>query len=189
MKTPERFGTLYGDLTPKSVPAIIRWFERMAERKPEHVHVIYSVPGGEVDAGIALHDFFEGYSATMPFTLYANCAKSSGAVAFLGAKNRKVAPHGSFMVHGVVTKFPNIPSIDELRQAIRAATFDDDRVKAVIQKHLKNIKAADWKKYRAGEWRLTTDELVSKGVIGSTADCVWCPKVPEGAAMEVVSIA
>lgn len=93
------------------------------------------------------------------------------------------------MVHGVVSKFTNLPNIGELRRAIRVAVFDDDRVKAIIQKHLKNIKASDWKKYRAGEWLLTTDELISKGVLESASDRVYFPDIPAKFAMEIVAMA
>jgi ATP-dependent protease ClpP protease subunit len=75
-------------------------------------------------------------SLPISFTLYNTGSVASVAViAYLGAHERKVSTHATFMLHRAYAN-PQAATADRIQSIAKNLTLDDKRTKAIIRKHL-----------------------------------------------------
>ena len=120
----------------------------LAHYESYDIHALFCCTGGELDAGLHLYHTFAKHPANL--TLYVASAKSAGAIAMLGARKKKILPHGSVMFHAALTQISGMATINDLRASIEKATSDDCQLRTLIGQHCPNITAAEWEQYSAG---------------------------------------
>jgi ATP-dependent protease ClpP protease subunit len=144
----EIHGIFYGEMGERSVAETIatlrEYTQRQGEAKVEHVHIQFHSGGGKLNAGLILHDFLTAYP--IPVTLYATVAYSAGALAFLGAKNRKAVPHGAFLLHGALTRVEGLADVEELDAFRKQSRLENERINAVLKPYLDKlgVKRGQW---------------------------------------------
>lgn len=158
----EAYGSFTGEINADRVEILIGQLNRWITCKC--VHILWNCPGGEVSPAITLYTYFRGYPTEL--ILYASQAYSAGAVAFLGAKTRHAEKSASFMIHGVVSKFPDghLVTIQELTETLAIAQADNQRVHAIIDANLENLPTEE-NDYRIKELRLNATQASHAGFL------------------------
>lgn len=132
--TPNVYFAFAGDLDTKAVQQFFNAFAYAKVRlKASHVHLLFHTPGGRVDDGVCLYHFFK--SVPFELTIYnAGTVQSMGVVAFLGAKNRKVSAHGTFMIHRIRHK-SEFATASELKTVVESCNIDDERTGSILKEN------------------------------------------------------
>jgi ATP-dependent protease ClpP protease subunit len=143
---------------------------------PKEIHILIQSTGGAVGDGICLYSFFAALD--IPLHLYNNGSVSSiAAVAYLGAKIRKVGAHATFMFHRTTASPQNAHS-GTLKSLTETTAIDDRRTEEIIRAHT-HFTRAQWKQLDSptGLW-LTAEDAVKTGVATEIAPFSPPPGVP-----------
>jgi ATP-dependent protease ClpP protease subunit len=185
---PERpiYARFHDEINEQSVARVVARLAEWGEATDNpHVHITFYSWGGKVEAGFDLHEVFS--NSPLKLTLYTHCALSIAVVAFLGAKNRKAAPNSSFKLYPVLTKIPGEARIEELRNAVRKATSDNNRLNTFFDNHL-NLTPSQRRLARKSILPLDERQAAKCGLIGSESD-IASFSLPAGARMNTLSVA
>ena len=99
-----------------------------------HIHLLFQSFGGAVGDGVCLYNFFR--SLPIRLTLYnAGSVASIGVIAYLGAKERKISTHATFMVHRTQAS-PQHATAERLQAIAHSLTLDDERTEAILRQHI-----------------------------------------------------
>jgi ATP-dependent Clp protease, protease subunit len=139
-----------------------------------HVHLAFQTSGGTVPDGVALYNLFRAMQ--IPLTLYnIGTVASAGGTAYLGANDRLVSSHGSFMIHK--TTSPALGATSERLQAIaHSVVIDDLRTDAIFTAAKLRISNEQRDIHRYADLWLSADEALKAGL--ATAIGEFAP--PEG---------
>jgi ATP-dependent Clp protease, protease subunit len=152
-----------GELNAASVQRIFNSVSMAnAISSASHVHLLFQSPGGRVDDGVCLYNFFR---SLLPFdlTIY-NCGsvQSMGTLAFLGAKFRKVSAHATFMIHRSRQKM-EFGNAAELESCVEACTLDDSRIESILRAHLR-LPDTLWEAFKSRDLTFNAVTSVELGI-------------------------
>ena len=132
-----------------------------------HLHLLMQSTGGYVGDGVCLYNFFR--VMPIPLTLYnAGGLQSIATLAFLGARNRKVSAHASFMVHRTHLS-PEWANADRLRASASLAILDDERTESILREHL-TLPDELWFRHRYEDIFMSADDAIKYGLATAIGD-------------------
>src|SRR3989344_2361141 len=105
----------------------------MGKHSPDILYFLFSSPGGDVNAGIALYNFLK---AVPPKVVMHNMGSvdSIGTVIFLSGEERYAAPNTTFHFHGVSTQFHQGSQVglSQLREIESRLYADQNKIAGII---------------------------------------------------------
>jgi ATP-dependent Clp protease protease subunit len=90
---------------------------------------------------LCLYNFFRSLPISLTFYNTGSVA-SVAAIAYLGAHERKVSAHATFMLHRAYAN-PQAATAIEFSRLQKGLTLDDERTKAITHKHLKLLTCSE----------------------------------------------
>lgn len=161
---PNEFFTVFcGPIDQGTVRNLLNSLAFATQGQPEvkHIHILFQSNGGLVGDGICLYNYFSTFPIEL--TLYnVGSICSIAAVAYLGAKNRKVSSLATFMLHRT-TCSPQLANANMLHGLAKTAGIDDKRTEAILRKHV-NITDDQWSDLRNHEFWFTAEDAVKSGL-------------------------
>lgn len=100
------------------------------------VHFLIHSPGGNVNDGIALFNYFD----SIPIELVAynsGSVASAAAIAYLGAHKRIVCESGAFMIHHSTGMVGNVATGKRLQSVVDSLHIDDARLMNILNSRIK----------------------------------------------------
>ena len=116
---------LFGEVSSERVHRLIDTVERKLSEGMSRLVLLVSSPGGKVAAGISGYNFLKGIPAEVITYNFGN-ADSIAAVLYCAGAKRYCAPHGRFLLHGVVTNLQT-GRYDEKVLRDRITSLESDR--------------------------------------------------------------
>lgn len=146
-----------GALAQATVPA----------NKVDRVHLLFQTTGGTVADGVCLYNFL--HHLAIEICLYnVGTVASAGALAYLGAKTRKVSATATFMLHR--TQATPLSATAERLQALgKSVMLDDERTEAILKTHLK-LPNDLWDVHKVTDLWLSAEEAVKYGLATEIGD-------------------
>jgi ATP-dependent protease ClpP protease subunit len=166
------YGVFTGTIDQNSLHKFQNTFAQVSQQQNapnKHLHLLFQSTGGTIGDGIAMYYFIK--NAPMGITIYNQGQLSSMAtLAFLGASERIVSQHGTFMLHANRSGPVSLPS-HHLKESLRGLEIDDDRVSAIYRSHLE-LPEDEWKRAGVGEFWLTADDAIKARLTTQIGDFV-----------------
>jgi hypothetical protein len=95
---PEIYGVFCGNVDQASVARIMSGMATAINNRVPRLHLLFQSSGGLVGDGVCLYNFLK--ALPIPLTIYnVGSVSSIAALAYLGAEERKVSAHATFMLH------------------------------------------------------------------------------------------
>jgi ATP-dependent protease ClpP protease subunit len=122
------------EINAHTTESLIAVVVNCANHGAAEVRLLMSTPGGSVMSGINLYNVLRG----LPFRLVTHNVgnvDSIGNAIFLAGDHRLVAPHSTFMFHGVGFETPASTHFDEklLRERLDSILADQNRIAGIIE--------------------------------------------------------
>lgn len=159
MLAAEEFERLI-DLTT-AIPRPLEKISDLHNNNATEVHLLFSTPGGSIMNGFNLYNVLQAF----PFKLIMHNVgnvDSIGNVIFLAAKERRAAPHSTFMFHGAGFDVANMRLTEPLlREYLDSLAADHKRMAEVFSQRT----------------TLSTEDSVALFKEASTKDAVWANAV------------
>jgi ATP-dependent Clp protease protease subunit len=166
--TPETYATFVGGIDQSSAYRLTHWLGIASQRPGAYVHLLFHSLGGTVGEGILLYEFFR--AAPFEVTLYNSGSVSSiAAVAFLGARHRKVGRNATFMLHRTTFTSTMPAGVKEVRRRAETLAIDDQRMERILRQHLR-LEADRWDDLDGNDVWFTADEAVAVGLADAVAE-------------------
>lgn len=138
-----------------------------------HAHIMIQSGGGIVGDGVALYNLFR--SMPIDLTLYnAGTVCSAAAIAFLGAKQRRISAHATIMLHRSQSVAQGGTSV-ELRHLAHSAALDDARIEAIIRESC-TLNEDQFAIFHAHNLWLSAEEAIAAGVATEIAEFAPPPR-------------
>jgi ATP-dependent protease ClpP protease subunit len=137
--------------------------------RPEELYILFSSPGGSIDAGITLYNFLRA----LPVRLVMHNIGSINSIAnvvFLAADRRLAVPHSSFLFHGFTWTFAQptpVPHV-QLQEIVSRFQGDESKMIGIITERTRLTEAEMRAFILRGESKNPTFAL-EKGVIHEIA--------------------
>ena len=163
----DAYALFAGMIDQAAVSRIFQLFGLAGQDNIKHIHLLFQSAGGMVEDGVCLHNFFR--NTPIPVTVYntGTCA-SAAAIAYLGAKQRKVSAYGTFMLHRTHAS-PQTATAERLHAAARSVKLDDIRTEAILRRELK-LSEAQWADHGTFDLWLSAEEAVDAGLATEIAE-------------------
>lgn len=149
-----------GNIDQAALERIFQGFNAAFNNGIKNFHLLLQSSGGGIGDGVCLYNFFK--SLTMDLTIY-NCGTvaSIAAIAYLGAKRRKVSAHASFMLHRTqtTTQSANTSSIKALAES---AVLNDQITETILRDNL-NLPEDKWTELDRNDLFFTAQQSVEYG--------------------------
>lgn len=140
----------------------------------QEVHLLFQTTGGNIADGVCLYNIFQ--SVPMQIVLYnVGTIASIGVIAYLGADERKTSANATFMIHKTMFS-PVAATVDRLQSAANAAALDDQRIEAILHKHIK-LAQEKWDVHKVADLWLSAKEALDAGISDAISD--FSPPVGE----------
>jgi ATP-dependent protease ClpP protease subunit len=162
-QTPnEIYGIFAGPIDQQSVGRLANAAAIATSNNVTHVHLAFQTSGGAVADGVAIYNLFHAFP--LPLTLYnIGSIMSAGIIAYLGAPNRLVSLHGTFMIHRTVS--PGIGATSERLHAMaKSVILDDTRTENIFIAAKLNINKDQREIHKVADLWLSSDEAVAAGL-------------------------
>lgn len=131
------------------------------------LHLQFQSTGGFIGDGVFLYNFFR--ALTLDLTIYnSGSVASIAAIAFLGAKHRKVSKYATFMIHRSHNS-PQQATAKKLEDIARSLRIDDERTEAILRSHIK-LTDDEWKAFDYEDLTFGAEEAVKKGFADAIGD-------------------
>ena len=144
------------------------------EKGFDHIHYLFSTPGGEVAAGIAMYNTLKGLPVEITMQNVGN-VDSIGNAIFLAGKNRIACRHSTFMFHGVGFHVSNIRLEEQfLREKLDGVTAEHVKIGGIIADET-TLKSEDINGLFRQASTKNADFALSNGIVQSIGD-VFVPK-------------
>jgi len=157
---PNVFGVFCDAINQASVQRIFNTFGIASNAGVRHIHLMFQSSGGGVNDGVALYNFFR--AAPIAVTLY-NCGavQSIAAVAFMGARHRKVSASGVFQIHQ--TTGPQLAAnATQLEAILESVRQDDARTQEILRRHI-TLADTEWAQWGRRDLNFAGQEAVNRG--------------------------
>jgi ATP-dependent Clp protease protease subunit len=164
---PEIYAVFCGNIDQPSVARIVSGFTSVINNRAPRLHLLFQSSGGLVGDGICLYNFFR--AVPIPLTLYNVGAVSSiAALAYLGAEERKVSAHATFMLHRSHVS-PQAAGAERLQAIAKSLILDDQRTEAILRQHL-TLSEERWAEHRSQELWFSAQEAIDAGFATAIGD-------------------
>lgn len=168
------YGTFADTISQASVQRIFQAVASASEAGVERAHILFQSPGGFISDGICLYNFFK--VMPMELTLYnGGSVQSIAALAFLGAKHRKVSASATFQMHRASFAGPAVQA-PQLEALAESARIDDARTEQIFRSYL-TLPEGAWERLNYRELFFLGEDAVKCGFADEVADF----HVPPGA--------
>jgi ATP-dependent protease ClpP protease subunit len=112
------------------------------------IHALIQSPGGTVNEGIFLYEFFKSFPVEV-VTYNGGHVGSAALLAYLGARKRIVSPHGTFLMHRTKPAPVNTWSLPHIQTIVDGLHIEDARTEAVL-KAASNLTRNHWDIFSSG---------------------------------------
>src|SRR5262245_7966490 len=99
-KMPTTYLNFHAPINPFTAQNLMTAASQKLAAGTDDFYVLFSTPGGEVQSGIALYNFFRAIPAQITMHNMGN-VDSIGNAIFLAGERRYACTHSTFMFHGV----------------------------------------------------------------------------------------
>src|SRR5262249_3680075 len=138
-----------------------------AATQVQHVHLLFQSSGGTVSDGVCLYNFLR--MLPIEVSLYnVGTVASAGALAYLGAKVRKVSATGTFMLHRTQAS-PLMATAERLQALVKSVAVDDQRTETILRVHL-NLPDELWEVHKVSDLWFSAEEAVEYGLATEVGD-------------------
>lgn len=156
-----------GNIDQDAAGRISRGIALATQNNVKTFHLLLQSTGGFIADGIFLYNFIQ--SCSINVALYnAGSIQSIAAVVFLGAKVRKTSAYATFMLHRAYMS-PQAATTDRLKSVVQALLVDEQRLEAVLNKHVK-IPADKLETHKHSDIWFTAKEAVECGLATEVGD-------------------
>lgn len=164
----EIYASFCSPIDQSAVQRITASFTNAMSRQAKHIHLFFHSNGGSVSDGIAIYNFFR--ALPIDLTIYnPGMCFSIAAVAYLGAKERKVSANAIFGFHRSTMTTNQPIGVADSRAAVKGLGMDDARTEAIIREHA-TLPKDKWRDLDKTNLWLTAEEAVRYGVAHEVAD-------------------
>lgn len=123
--------TFAGILETGITRAMFTFFTNAIHDGVDTVHLLIHSPGGNVNDGVALFNYFN----TLPINLIvynSGSVASAAVIAYLGAHKRIVCESASFMIHHTTAAVGNVATGKRLQGVLDSVHIDDARSQLIL---------------------------------------------------------
>lgn len=149
------------EINPSTTESLINGMANLHNSNATEVHLLFSTPGGSIMNGFNLYNVLRAF----PFKLIMHNVgnvDSIGNVIFLAGKERRAAPHSTFMFHGAGFDVVSIRLTEPLlREYLDSLAADHKRMAEVFSQRT----------------TLSTENAVELFKEASTKDATWANSV------------
>jgi ATP-dependent Clp protease protease subunit len=164
---PDVYAVFCSGINQESVQRLFNSFSTATQKSVQRIHLLFQSTGGSVADGICLYNFLK--AMPIDVTLYnAGSVQSIAAVAYLGAKRRKVSARATFSYHRT-TASPQGAKIGDLKAIAESVVSDDLRSESILREHI-SIPADKWALLDKGDLWFTAEEAVAANIADEIAD-------------------
>jgi ATP-dependent Clp protease, protease subunit len=164
---PELYAVFCGNLDQGSVGRIMHGVTTAIANRVPRLHLLFQSSGGLVGDGVCLYNFFK--ALPLPLTVYnVGSVSSIAALAYLGAEERKVSAHATFMLHRTYAS-PQAAVAERLQAIAKSLILDDQRTETILRQNLK-LNEERWAEHRSQDIWFSAEEAVEAGLANSIAD-------------------
>ncbi len=146
--TKEIWVTCVGELDVKIARSFSQLLVNAASDQVTKVHVLIQSPGGTINEGIFLHEFFKFFPVEV-VAYNGGHIGSASLSAYLGAKKRYVCPNGTFLIHRAKPAPVNTWSLPHIQSIVDGLQIEDERTGAVLRSAA-NLTQAQWSVFFSG---------------------------------------
>lgn len=162
------YATFYGGIDQTSAARLVHYLDIASQNPGNHVHLLFQSSGGVIGDGVLLYNYFK--AASFPLTIYNGGSLCSiAAVAFLGARHRKVSAHGTFMMHRTSLGASVASTAAQIQSRLHSLALDDQRIEAIVRQHVR-MEAQHWDDLNRNEVWFSADEAVRIGMADAIGD-------------------
>lgn len=165
--------------TPKVKQLLMLCSQICTQEQPDEIYFLFSSPGGEVNAGLALYNFLKALPCRI--TMHnIGAIDSIATVIFMAGDQRHAAPGTSFLFHGVTTMFHNGAALAHanLLEILSNLQQDEAKIAAVLSANSTLTVEELTNLFRQGESKDLTF-AIEKGLIHTISN----PSIPADAKM------
>jgi ATP-dependent Clp protease protease subunit len=164
---PEVYATFAGSIDQSALQRIFLGISGAMATKIQRIHLLFQSTGGSVPDGVCLYNYL--HSLPIEICLYnVGSVASIAAVAYLGAKVRRVSATATFMLHRTHV-IPQSATAARLQAIGKSVTLDDERTEEILRKHLQ-LPDELWGVHEVADLWLSADEAVRYGLATEIAE-------------------
>jgi ATP-dependent Clp protease, protease subunit len=164
---PEIYGVFCGNVDQASVARIMSGMATAINNRVPRLHLLFQSSGGLVGDGVCLYNFLK--ALPIPLTIYnVGSVSSIAALAYLGAEERKVSAHATFMLHRTYAS-PQAAGAERLQAIAKGLLLDDERTETILRQHL-TLDEGRWAEHRSNDIWFSAQEAVDAGFATSIGD-------------------
>jgi len=124
----------FEEINPPRVNQFINFCTQLLQQqKPDILQINISSPGGNVAAGMILHNYLKALSCKIIMHNIGS-VDSIATIIFLSGEERYANPNSSFLFHGIVTHFPaqTVMTIYQLKERLSGLEVDQNKISNTI---------------------------------------------------------
>ncbi|MBK9176130.1 MAG: ATP-dependent Clp protease proteolytic subunit [Flavobacteriales bacterium] len=170
-KVPTIYLNLFDEITMPKVQAIMATCADLyARHKPDTLHFLISSTGGQVIAGITLHNYLKALPVKVVMHNIGNI-DSIAVIVFLAGEERYASHGTSFLFHGVSIMLPaqarlTSAGLSEIHSQVRE---DEKKISAIVTRHTSITSTELRELFKQGESK-DLDFATEKGFIQGIRD-------------------
>lgn len=144
------------------------------QQKPTRVVVLFSSPGGFINPGVSLYNFFQAFPCEIIMHNIGNI-DSSAVIVFLAGNRRLASPSSSFLMHGITWNYRSgaVRTREQLEEDLSRLKEDEARIAKILASKTKLTIEEVMSLFRQGEAK-SPEFALEKGIIDSIEE----PKIP-----------
>jgi ATP-dependent Clp protease, protease subunit len=146
--TKEIWVTCVGELDVKVARSFSQLLVNAASDQVTKIHVLIQSPGGTINEGIFLHEFFKSFPVEV-VAYNGGHIGSASLSAYLGARKRYVCANGTFLVHRAKPAPVNTWSLPHIQSIVDGLQIEDARTEAVLRSSA-NLTQTQWSVFSSG---------------------------------------
>lgn len=133
------------------VPIARAFSQLLVNAASDHVtriHTLIQSPGGTVNEGVFLYEFFKSFPVEM-VAYNGGHVGSAALLAYLGARQRYVSSNGTFLIHRTKPAPVNTWSLPHIQTMVDGLQIEDARTEAVLRS-ASNLTKNHWDVFTSG---------------------------------------
>jgi ATP-dependent Clp protease, protease subunit len=148
MVSKEIWVTWVGELNVQIARAFSQLLVNAASDQVTRIHALIQSPGGTINEGIFLHEFFKSFPVEV-VAYNAGHIGSASLAAYLGARKRYVCANGTFLIHRAKPAPVNTWSLPHIQAIVDGLKIEDARTEAVLRSAA-SLTQAQWDLFSSG---------------------------------------
>lgn len=154
--------TFAGVLDLPVVRAMFDFFQKAYLDGVESIHLLMHSPGGGVNEGVALFNYFSTYPIEI-VAYNSGSIASAATIAYLGAKKRITSENAVFMVHRTTAGTANIGNAERLKAITSSVEIDDARTESILKSKI-TLTEEQWSIHNVADLTLTARQSIECGI-------------------------